>query len=157
MAQRRASLLASSVSNERTLRRPFGLLPTSDHDHPPAPSPRPEDATLGGYFEVHDRPPAYGGPDGHPYTVSLEVERTANLRAPHAGYLVFPRWAQTGVGIVGHAETPTLVECASHEEALHRLGEFTLLEVQQLLVEAIQRDAAEAAPSADVGDDEADA
>ncbi len=159
MAQRRASLLASSVSHERTFRRPHGLLPTSDHDHPPAPSAHTVDATLGGYFEVHDRPPAYGGPDGHPYTVSLEVERTSNLRAPHAGYLVFPRWAQTGVGIVGHVETPTLVECASHEEALQRLGELTLLEVQGLLVAAIERDAAEtaeAAPSVKDGDLDSD-
>ena len=151
MALWRASLLASSVSRERTLRRPLALHPTSDHDHPPADSSRVDDATLGGYFEVHDRPPAYGGPDGHPYTVSLEVERTANLRAPHAGYLVFPRWAQTGVGIVGHVETPTLVECASHEEALRRLGELTLLEVQRLLVEAIGSDATSADVTSEAG------
>jgi len=68
-----------------------------------------DDSTLGGYFRVHDRPPAFDGPDGHPYSVSIEVEKTANLRTPFAGYLVFPRWAQTGVGIVGHVETPTLV------------------------------------------------
>jgi hypothetical protein len=43
------------------------------------------------------------------------------------------------VGIVGHVETPTLVECASSEEALERLGALTLLDVQQLLREAIAR------------------
>lgn len=116
---------------------------TPDQDHDPAP-PVADDVTLGGYFEVHDRPPAYAGPDGHPYTVSLETERTGNLRAPYAGYLVFPRWAQTGVGIIGHVETPTLVECASQEEALLRLGDITLLEVQRLLIEAIGRTAGEA-------------
>lgn len=99
----------------------------------------PDDSTLAGYFSVHDRPPAYDGPDGHPYTVSLEVEQTANLRAPYAGYLVFPRWAETGVGIVGHVETPTLVECRSEAEALDRMGSLTLLEVQHLLVDAIER------------------
>ena len=99
----------------------------------------PEDSTLAGYLEVHDRPPAYDGPDGHPYTVSIEVERTSNLRTPYAGYLVFPRWAETGVGIVGHVETPTLVECASEREAMDRLGALTLLEAQHLLVEAIER------------------
>ena len=115
------------------------MLPSSSSDQPSgAPAP-PEDSTLAGYFEVHDRPPAYAGSDGHPYTVSLEVEKTTNLRAPYAGYLVFPRWAQTGVGIVGHVETPTLCECASHDEAIGRLGELTLLEVQQLLAEAIAR------------------
>lgn len=98
----------------------------------------PDDSTLGGYFGVHDRPPAFDGPDGHPYTVSLEVEKTSNLRAPYAGYLVFPRWAETGVGIVGHVETPTLVECGSTEDAMQRLGSLALLEVQHLLIEAIE-------------------
>jgi len=104
----------------------------------PEPGASQDDSTLGGYFAVHSRPPAYDGPDGHPYTVSPEVEKTSNLRAPYAGYLVFPKWAQTGVGIVGHVETPTLVECASQEEAMQLLGEKTLLEVQQLLVDAIR-------------------
>jgi len=99
----------------------------------------PDDSTLAGYLGVHDRPPAYDGPDGHPYTVSLEVERTSNLRAPYAGYLVFPRWAETGVGIVGHVETPTLVEGTSSEEALERLGALTLIDVQGLLHDAIER------------------
>lgn len=103
----------------------------------PPPGTRDDDSTLGGYFHVHDRPPAYDGPDGHPYTVSLEVEKTSNLRAPYAGYLVFPRWATTGVGIVGHVETPTLCECGTSDGALRWLGELTLLEVQQLLAEAL--------------------
>lgn len=105
-------------------------------DHEPAFA---DDSTLAGYFALHDRPPAYTGPDGHPYTVSPETEKTVNLRAPYAGYLVFPRWAQTGVGIVGHVETPTLVECASQDEAMRRLGALTLLDVQRLLGEAIAR------------------
>ena len=103
------------------------------------PGSSPDDSTLAGYLDVHDRPPAYDGPDGHPYTVSLEVEKTSNLRAPYSGYLVFPRWAETGVGIVGHVETPTLVECATSNEAIRRLGELSLLEVQRLLGEAIER------------------
>lgn len=103
-----------------------------------------KDATLAGYFAVHDRPPAYQGPDGHPYTVSLEAEKTANLRAPFAGYLVFPRWAQNGVGIVGHVETPTLCEGPSAEAVREALGETSLLEVQQLLHQAIERSRTEA-------------
>ena len=97
------------------------------------------DTTLGGYFRVHDRPPGYDGPDGHPYTVSVEVEKTSNLRNPYVGYLVFPRWAQTGVGIVGHVETPTLVEGATSDEVTLALGRKSLLEVQQLLDQAIER------------------
>lgn len=111
----------------------------SKSESAPEPGSSPEDSTLGGYVEVHSRPPAYDGPDGHPYTVSTEVERTSNLRAPYAGYLVFPRWAETGVGIVGHVETPTLVECSTKEDAMAQLGALTLLEVQQLLIDAIRR------------------
>lgn len=110
----------------------------SDMDREAAPETVP-DGTLGGYFRVHSRPPAYEGPDGHPYTVSLEVEKTADLRAPYAGYLVFPRWAQTGVGIVGHVETPTLVRGRSEEEVTTALGGKSLFEVQCLLEEAIVR------------------
>lgn len=98
-----------------------------------------DDTTLGGYFRVHDRPPAYEGSDGHPYTVSLETEKTGDLKAPYHGYLVFPRWAQTGVGIVGHVETPTLFRAASGEQATARLEELTLFDVQDLLEEAIHR------------------
>jgi hypothetical protein len=98
-----------------------------------------DDTTLGGYFRVHDRPPAYEGSDGHPYSVSVEVEKTANLRAPFDGYLVFPRWAQSGVGIVGHVETGTLVQGTTSEEVTAALGTMTLMEVQDLLEEAIGR------------------
>lgn len=103
----------------------------------------PDDSTLAGYFDLHSRPPAYEGPDGHPYTVSREVEKTSDLRAPYAGYLVFPRWAETGVGIVGHVESPTLCECASSEAAMDELGRLTLVQVQHILVEAILQDAEE--------------
>lgn len=98
-----------------------------------------DDTTLGGYFRVHDRPPAYEGSDGHPYTVSLETERTGNLEAPYNGYLVFPRWARTGVGIVGHVETPTLVRGASGDDVAAQLGALTLFDVQDLLEAAIRR------------------
>lgn len=97
------------------------------------------DGTLGGYMEVHGRPPAFEGSDAHPYTVSIEVERTANLRTPFSGFLVFPRWAQTGVGIIGHVETDTLHEAAAEDEVQTRLRALTLHEVQALLEEGIRR------------------
>lgn len=99
-----------------------------------------DDTTLAGYFRVHDRPPAYEGSDGHPYTVSVETEKTADLTAPYAGYLVFPRWARTGVGIVGHVETPTVAEGGTADEVKERLGKLTLYDVQDLLEDAIERE-----------------
>jgi hypothetical protein len=109
----------------------------SDPDRPD-PEP-PDDTTLGGYFRVHDRPPAFEGSDGHPYTVSIEVERTADLRTPYQGFLVFPRWALTGVGIVGHLETPSLWRGANREEILAQAGVASLYQVQAWLEEAIAR------------------
>ena len=96
-----------------------------------------EDHTLGGYFSVHNRPPGFEAADGQPYTVSIETERTGDLRAPVAGYLVFPRWAATGLGIVGHVETPVLWRGASRQAVAEEAGTLTLHEVQRLLNEAV--------------------
>ncbi len=97
-----------------------------------------EDATLGGYLRVHERPPAFEGSDGHPYTVSIEVEKTPDLKAPYRGYLVFPRWAQTGVGIVGHLETGLLWSGTTHADVQEAAGRSTLDEVRALLETAIR-------------------
>ena len=97
------------------------------------------DLTLGGYLEVHERPPAFEGSDVQPYTVSVEVESVENLAAPYVGYLVFPRWAETGLGIVGHVETPVLWEGRSRDEVRDRAHALHLTEVKRLLDEAVQR------------------
>ena len=88
----------------------------------------------------HNRPPGFKGSDGHPYTVSQEVEKTPNLATPFSGYLVFPRWAETGVGIVGHLETPILLDKGSRKAAENALGALTLFEVQKLLEDAIRHE-----------------
>ena len=95
------------------------------------------DGTLGGYFSVHGRPPGFEGLDGSPYTVSVEVEKTPDLETPYSGYLVFPRWADTGAGIVGHLETPLIRHGKSEEEVRAQMEALTLLEVNDLLRAAI--------------------
>ena len=102
-----------------------------------------DDYTLGGYFAVHTRPPAFEAVDGQPYTVAIETERTGDLRAPVAGYLVFPRWAATGLGIVGHVESRVLWRGATRREVAERAGALSLHEVQRLLNEAVVRRAEE--------------
>ena len=97
------------------------------------------DSTLAGYIKLHDRPPAFEGVDGEPYTVSVETENTPDLSAPVEGYLVFPKWATNGVGVVGHVETPTLVRGPSKESVARDLGELLLVRVKALLDEAIRR------------------
>lgn len=99
----------------------------------------PPDATLGGYIGTHNRPPAFEGPDRNPYTVSMEVEKTPNLLAPFHGYLVFPRWAETGLGVVGHLETPTLLEGRDPTEVETGLRALNLTEVRALLDDAIEK------------------
>jgi hypothetical protein len=97
-----------------------------------------EDSTLGGYIRVHSRPPAFEGEDGQPYTVSIEVEKTANLRAPWGAYLVFPKWAETGLGVVGHVETPVIWEARDEQDVIRLAGETPLTRVKELLDEAIR-------------------
>lgn len=99
---------------------------------------RTSDATLGGYLEVHERPPAFSGSDGQPYTASVEIESVENLAAPYVAYLVFPRWAETGLGIVGHLETPVLFEGKSRDDVQDRVHALPLTDVKRLLDEAIQ-------------------
>ena len=96
------------------------------------------DGTLGGYLRHHNRPPGFEASDGYPYTVSVEVEKTPNLLEPFSGFLVFPRWADTGVGIIGHLETAMLRHGKSREDVESALGALTLLEVNRLLEEAIR-------------------
>lgn len=100
------------------------------------------DSTLRGYVETHNRPPAFEGPDGSPYTVSEEIEKTGDLRAPYSGYLVFPRWADTGVGIIGHAESPVLVRGSDREDVSLQLGNLTLSRVREELDRAVSGDRA---------------
>lgn len=101
------------------------------------PGDAPEDHTLGGYIQVHKRPPAFEGCDGHPYTVSLETERTADLRSPVGGYLSFPRWAQSGVGVVGHVDSPLLWKGQTVGAVETQAGRTPLVRVQEILNEAI--------------------
>jgi len=127
------------------------MMPDSTPEHPPDPRPPAqdddvhgddvhgaEDATLGGYFRVHERPPGFEGCDGHPYTVSIETERTPDLRTPWEGYLVFLRWAETGLGVVGHAESPTLWSGRSEDDVLREAGQVSLGQVKQWLDQAIE-------------------
>ena len=109
---------------------------TGDSDQSTAGSP---DETLGGYQEVHTRSPAFEGSDGQPYTVSIEVESVGDPRTPYVAYLVFPRWAENGLGIVGHLETPVISTGKAQAEARKAVDSLPLSEVKRLLEEAILR------------------
>ncbi len=97
------------------------------------------DITLGGYLRVHGRPPSFEGSDGYPYTVSIETERAEGAESAHTAYLVFPRWAGNGAGIIGHVETGTLAEKSTSPDASATLEALTIHEIRDLLEDAILR------------------
>jgi len=98
------------------------------------------DDTLAGYLEVHERPPAFTGPDGAAYTVGLFVDETANPDGTFGGALVFVRWSDAGDHAIGHVETPCVVSAASPEAASQALGALTLHEVKAHLDRVVGAD-----------------
>mgnify|MGYP003573497905 CR=1 FL=1 len=110
--------------------------PNSESNHTPPDPSAGGDETLGGYMALHHRPPAFEGSDGYPYTVSVEVELTPDLAAPFMGYLVFPRWAENGAGIIGHIETPIILHGKIREEVEEGLRALGLTQVRELLDQA---------------------
>ena len=97
------------------------------------------DMTLGGYVELHTRPPAFEGVDAQPYTVDIDVEPTGIAERPYAAFLVFVRWAATGAGIMEHTESGDVAFGESPDAARARALELTLYEVKAELDAAIQR------------------
>lgn len=98
-----------------------------------------KDMTLGGYIELHNRPPAFGGGDAQPYTVDIDVEPTGDPARPYAAFLVFLRWAETGAGIMEHTESGDVAFGETPEAARNNALELTLYEIKAELDAAIER------------------
>ena len=97
------------------------------------------DLTLGGYIEKHNRPPAFEGADGQPYTVDIDTEATNDPQRPFAAFFVFLRWAGTGAGIMEHVETADVAHGGTESEARAAALELSLYEVKEELDQAIRR------------------
>ncbi len=95
------------------------------------------DVTLAGYLRIHNRPPAFEGSDGQPYTVDVDTEQDEEGR--WAAFLVFLRWAETGAGIMDHVESGDVAYGASDEEARAAACELSLYELKAELDAAIER------------------
>ena len=90
--------------------------------------------TLGGYMAVHDRPAAFEGIDGFSYSAEIMVDRTNDVSAPFAAYLLFVRWARIGAqSPEGHLETDYLANATSEAEAHEALGAWKLSAVKDVL------------------------
>lgn len=97
------------------------------------------DMTLGGYIAQHDRPPAFTGSDGQPYTVAIDTEETGDPERPFVGFLVFLRWAATGAGIMDHVESGDLSTGKTPDDATRALLDLSIFEVKAELDAAIAR------------------
>lgn len=95
------------------------------------------EATLGGYMAQHGRAAAFGGSDGHAYSVGLYVDDDPDERGRYGAALLFVRWDAAGAAPVGHVETDFLAWGRSAAEAEERLKALSLYDVKAALDEAI--------------------
>ena len=101
------------------------------------------DFTLGGYMAKHDRAAAFGGSDGHAYSVAIYVDEEPDVRGLYGAALLFVRWSTGGDRPVGHVETETLAWGRTAAEAEERLKALSLYDVKAALDESIARAPAE--------------
>lgn len=95
------------------------------------------EATLGGYMAQHGRAAAFGGSDGHAYSVGLYVDDDADERGRFGAALLFVRWDAAGAAPVGHVETEFLAWGRTPAEAEERLKALSLYDVKAALDQAI--------------------
>jgi hypothetical protein len=99
--------------------------------------------TLGGYMRKHERAAAFGGSDGHAYSVAVYVDEEPDVRGLYGASLLFVRWSQGGERPVGHVETEPLAWGHTPDEASQRIEALSLYDVKSALDEAIGRAPAE--------------
>ena len=99
--------------------------------------------TLGGYMAKHERAAAFGGSDGHAYSVAIYVDEEPDVRGLYGAALLFVRWSSGGDRPVGHVETDTLAWGRSEAEAEERLKALSLYDVKAALDDSIARAPAE--------------
>ncbi len=95
------------------------------------------EATLGGYMAQHGRAAAFGGSDGHAYSVGLYVDDEPDQRGRFGAALLFVRWDAAGAAPVGHVETEFLAWGRTPGEAEERLKALSLYDVKAALDQAI--------------------
>lgn len=95
-----------------------------------------DDTTLGGYQQMHGRPPAFGAADGQAYSVATF---TADAEGKFGAALLFVRWGG-GEHPVGHLETDFLAFGATADEAQASLLALTLEQVKAHLDACVARE-----------------
>ena len=87
----------------------------------------------------HERAAAFGGSDGHAYSVAIYVDEEPSERGLYGAALLFIRWSPAGDRPVGHLESETLVWAPTQAQAGERLEAISLFDVKAALEEAIAR------------------
>ena len=95
------------------------------------------DSTLGGYMDVHDRPPAFAGSDGQAYSAGVYVDPAPDEQGLFGAAVLFVQWSDTDAHPVGHIETPCLVHEATPAEAEAAIRRLSLHAVKDHLDRAI--------------------
>jgi hypothetical protein len=85
----------------------------------------------------HDRAAAFGGSDGHAYSVAIYIDEEPSERGLYGAALLFIRWSPAGDRPVGHLESETLVWAPTPDQASERLQAISLFDVKAALEEAI--------------------
>lgn len=98
----------------------------------------PDDTTLGGYQRLHQRPPAFGGPDGRAYSAAILVDDTPDAEGRYGAGLLFVRWSPAGDTPDGHVETDWVVFGGSAAGAKQAAQALTLREVKDHLDRAVR-------------------
>ena len=96
-----------------------------------------DDTTLGGYQQVHGRPPAFGAEDGQAYSVATFTDDSGEPGRFGAA-LLFVRW-DGSERPVGHLETDYLAFGPTPDEALAPLLALTLEQVKAHLDQCVAR------------------
>ena len=89
-----------------------------------------DDATLGGYLDRHDRPPAFEGRDGHPYTVAIYTDEQPNVEGRYGAAVLFVRWSASGDAPSGHLETEHIAFGNTPREAEGLVRQLSLYDVK---------------------------
>jgi len=88
---------------------------------------------------VHGRAPAFGGADGHAYTVAPFVDEAPDAYGRFRAALLFIRWESERP--VGHLETDYLFQASTREAALQPVLALSLADVKHHLDHCIGRGA----------------
>ncbi len=98
-----------------------------------------DDTTLGGYQQVHGRPPAFGAADGQAYSVATFADDAGcDGGGRYGAALLFVRWGE-GERPVGHLETDYIAFGGTPDEALAPVLALTLEQVKAYLDQCVAR------------------